>query len=228
MLSVGAAVTFSEILTSETVETNAGLLKLAVARVASPQIRNLATLGGNVVNASPAADGLTAMICLDAQAELAAWQNGGIVVRRMAVSDLVTGPGRTCRRENEFVVRFLVPSAAGIRCIYEKVGLRSAMAIAVLSLAMVADCRPPQPRIRIALGSLGPKTVVVHEAEKLAESGDIEGSVSLYMKAIRPIDDIRATANYRRTAVKNILLRQIRSVLEESKHESAGEICTKR
>lgn len=213
-LVIGANCTFSQIIRHDLTAVHAPLLAEAAGRIASPQIRNLATIAGNVVNASPAGDGLTALAALDAAVELAKLANGAPVTRQVPVSEFVCGPGRTLLEQGELVTAFRIPSCGGGRHWYEKVGMRASMAISVVNIAFQVR-QTPERDFRAAIGSLGPRVVVCREAEQRALRGDIGGAVSLWMDAISPISDLRATAEYRRQAGKNILTRQAAALLRE-------------
>ncbi len=213
-LHVGAACTFAQLLEDPLVEAQAPLLAAASQQVASPQIRNMATIGGNVCNASPAADGLTALSALEAQCVLSRWQAGIVAKRIIPLSQLVSGPGHTQREPAELLTEFLLPGYAGCPYGYEKVGLRSALAIALLSLAVVVDRRQGL-RLHVALGSLGPRTVVSRQAEQLAEVGELNAATAAWLAAISPIDDLRSSAVYRRKAAENLLRRQVALLLKE-------------
>jgi len=212
-LWIGAAVTLSELLASPLIQEHAPLLSQAARCVASPPIRNLATLAGNVINASPAGDALTALVCLQAEAELLRLEGSEIVCRMLAVSELVVGPGKTALLPGELVARFRIPSAAGWHCAYEKVGLRNSLAISVVGLAVMWNTR--MPSLHIALGAVGPHTVCDTIAEKLMLEGSVEEAVERYMACISPIDDLRASAAYRRNVTKRLLRHYGKTIQEE-------------
>jgi len=202
---IGAACALADVIDSDIVQRYIPLLADAALRIASPQIRNAGTIGGNVINASPAGDGLTALVCLGAKAVLGSLDSGGdIRYRAAAVSDFVTGPRKTSIKPNELLIRFEIPKYDGGRHIYEKIGVRSAMAIAVASVAIQQE---KGGALQIALGSMGPKTVICHEAEKAAEAGRIDDAIGLIMAVCSPIGDIRASAEYRMAAVRKLLAR---------------------
>ncbi len=183
-------------------------------RLARRRIRNMATLGGNLCTASPAGDSLPPLYVLDAEAELAS--NAGC--RRMAVSDLIPGPGKTRLAPGEILCRVLVPLAPPIaRCQFEKVGCRRSLAIAVASFAglLRVDGGGRIAGARFAFGSVGPTAVTVPEAEALLrgqpavqpDPAAVERAVLAVCAAVRPIDDLRASANYRRALAGNLLRR---------------------
>jgi carbon-monoxide dehydrogenase medium subunit len=188
------------------------LLAQACLTVGGPQIRARGTIGGNIANASPAADSATALLALDASVRVAS-SNGGS--RAVPLASLVLGPGTTALGADELIVGVAFdepgPDAAGV---YLKEGQRNALAIAVSSVALVLDRTAGQ--LRIALGSVAPTPVRAHEAESLFESKwrntkdreallDAVGEAAA--RAAMPIDDIRASADYRTTLV-GVLVRR--------------------
>lgn len=213
VLSVGAGCTFSDIIDSDLIKEAAPLLVDVSLKIASPQIRAVATVGGNVMNASPAGDALTALVCLGATAVLAHKEDGEVCTRSIPVAQLVIGPRKTLRRPDELLLRFKMPAYIGSRYVYEKVGLRSAMAISVASAAILVE---NTGQVHIALGSMSSKTVVNADGERMAEKGDIPGAVQAMLSRCTPIDDIRATAEYRMKVIRNILARNLEQLLEVS------------
>ena len=131
-VTVGAAVSHAQIVESEDLRTSAPLLVKACRQIGSVQIRNIATIGGNVVNAAACADTLPALVCLDAEVIIVT--GGG--EQRVAVSDLVTGVNRTSLPEGGLVRAFtFTPSPGSSRASFQRIGRRQAMAIARLSVA---------------------------------------------------------------------------------------------
>ena len=176
-------------------------LAKAVSLVGSPLIRNLATLGGNVGTASPAGDGLTALIGENALAEIYSLQGK----RSIPVRELVTGLKKTAVRADEIIKGFSIP--LGPKWSFSdffKIGKRNALAISVVNgtfkLRMdkgvaVDAC--------IVLGAVAPTPIHIHEAERLLINNRITDSVldelgACVMEHISPIDDIRASGNYRK------------------------------
>jgi len=203
-LRVGAGVSYTRIID----ELGDRLPSLAVASrtVGSPQIRNRGTVGGNLGTASPAGDGLPPLYVAGAEVELASV--GG--VRRVAIDEFITGPKRTCAREDELISAFVLPAASGAQQ-FAKIGTRNAMVIAVCSVALAIW--PERRAVRVCIGSAGPTPLRAPEAEALAEAGlDWDGlgpaddAVTaqfgeLVAAAAQPIDDVRGSAAYRRHAI---------------------------
>lgn len=169
-ISVGAAVTCAEIERSEVLQAACPLLCAAAASVGSPQIRSRATVGGNVANASPAADLIPALTALDAKAVLC----GGEGSRRMPVSELVLGASRNGLRPGELMTAFEVPILNGAACwSFDKIGRRNALAIARLNGACVFTLREGRmEQVRLCIGAATDRPLRFREAEQFLEGGE--------------------------------------------------------
>ena len=190
-------------------------LAQAARTVGSPQIRNAATLGGNLATASPAGDMLPVLAALDAEVEL----RSSTGTRHLPLDEFVVGVKVNALVPGELITAIRVPVLDGPQE-FLKVGTRNAMVIAVTSLALVVD--RPGRTVRVALGSVAPVPVRAIEAEVLAaERCDFEGMsvpsdevvdrfAVLVADAARPIDDHRGSAAYRRHAVGVLARRAIR------------------
>lgn len=208
---LGAMTTHAELVRHPVVRQHLPVLAQALAVLGSPLVRNMGTIGGNLAAASPAGDTLPPLYVLNAQAEVCSREG----VRLAPIGELLLGPGRTALAPGHLItaVHIPLPPAGGLHH-FEKVGRRDALAIAVASLAaiIVLDGDGRVAEARIAVGSVAPTVVRCHEAqarllgrrldrEALAEAG---GAVR---RAVSPIDDVRATAAYRRKVAGNLLLR---------------------
>ena len=205
---VGAGVSYARIV-REIGDRLPGLA-MASRTVGSPQIRNRGTVGGNLGTASPAGDALPPLYASDAEIEVAS-VNGG---RRMPVAGFISGPKQNALAQNELISAFLVRGADGPQQ-YSKIGPRNAMVIAVCAFGLALH--PTEGRLGACIGSAGPTPIRATEAEDfvrgvLEEEGlwESRGEISdaalrrfgeLVAKAARPIDDVRATAEYRRHSV---------------------------
>ncbi len=202
---LGAATTYTTLLGPE-LATLLPALAQAARTVGSPQIRNTGTIGGNLATASPAGDTLPVLAAHGASVELASTAGR----RTVTVTDFLTGPKRTALRPGELITAVRVPLVPG-PAEFLKIGVRNAMVIAVANCALVVD---PGPRtVRCALGSVGPVPMQDPEAEAwVADRLDWDGGAACdpavaaefgarMAAASRPIDDHRATADYRRHAV---------------------------
>lgn len=208
---VGAGVTFARI-AAELPDATA--LAQAARTVGSPQVRNRATLGGNVATASPAGDGIAALAAYDAAIVLAR----GVGRRIVPWEEFFLGPKRTALEPGELVLaaEWRPPVGAGA---FAKVGPRQAMVIAVASACVQLD--EPAHAVRIALGSVGPTVVRAREAERLAGELDWDGAGERELREVarraaaeaRPIDDLRGSAGYRRHAVEVLVARSLGGLL---------------
>ncbi len=209
-IEIGAAVPESEILASPLVREALPLLAAALRSLGSVQIRNRGTLGGNLSNASPAADSAIPLLLYDAELDLVG--PGG---RRTAPLDGFTlGPGRTALDPGEFVRTIRVPiPEAGYRTFYHKVGKRRALTIAIASLG--ALIRVNDGRIaeaRFAAGSVAPTPLRLRAIEEhLRGSAPSDGTIAeardLAVEAVSPISDVRATAEYRSQVIGDLVAR---------------------
>lgn len=223
-LRLGAGVTYREIET----EPLAGLvpaLAQAGRTVGSPQIRNAATIGGNLATCSPAGDGLPVLAALDATVELASADG----VRTLPVAEFMVGVKRTARRPGELITAVEVPLLDGWQG-YAKVGVRNAMVISIAGVCVATD--RPSRSVRVALGSVAPTVVRAPEAEAFAatavdwEAGTVAAEAldefaRLAASAASPIDDHRSSAAYRRRAVE-VLSRRLLARAFGSAEEAAA------
>jgi len=186
-------------------------LAQALGCLGSPLIRNMGTLGGNLVTASPAGDTLPALLVHDAVVELAS-RDGR---RHLPVAEFLLGPGRTALAPGEILAAVRIPlPPPGAMQHFEKVGRRDALAIAVASLAarIVRDQAGRVVEARLAVGSLAPtaRRCPAAEAALLGRRLDREALLEAgrrIREQISPIDDIRATAAYRREVAGRLPLR---------------------
>lgn len=215
---IGALVTHSQAVTSQLLVDQAFPLVTACWQVGSPQIRNRATIAGNLVNASPAGDTITPLWALDASVILASRQRGQ---RDLPFGEFFLGVRRTALLPDEMLVgiRFplLQPNERGT---FLKLGLRQAQAIAVVNVAVVIGFAADRvSRASMALGSVAPTIIRATEAEESLLGRPltpytIARAARLASEAARPIDDIRGGADYRRAMVSVLTSRALHQLLE--------------
>lgn len=209
-ITIGAAVTLQRLLECDTVKTEFSALFRAVETLASPPVRHGATLAGNVCTASPAGDSVPPLVVFGATIEISSPSG----CRRISLADFIRGPGMTVLQPSEVVtaVRIRRPSSPR-QSVFHKVGKRRAMAIAVASMAaLLEEDEPGGRRIRLAWGSVGPTVITSPTIERLLEERGFDNSAlceagQLLADIVRPIDDVRASAEYRRRLAANLLLR---------------------
>jgi len=183
-------------------------LAQAARTVGSPQIRNAATIGGNLGTGSPAGDLLPVLAALDATVLL----RSATRTRAMSIHDYLIGPKRTAREPGELVVEVAVPAATGPQE-FLKEGVRNAMVIAIANLALVVD----RGTVKVAAGSVGPTIIRARDAEEWVwANGGVAADADEFGRRVaaevRPIDDHRSTAAYRRHSVEVMAARALRRV----------------
>jgi len=195
MLEIGAAESYTGIIRSRDAQEHVPALVAAARTIGAAQIQNRGTLGGNLANASPAGDTLPVLLAYDA-----------VVVtdrRSIPIDQFFTGYRKTALQADELIVAVRMP--LGRRVVFRKVGTRAAQAI---SKVVTAVSRSPA---RVAIGSVAEVPLRARRAEAALERGDMEGAIAAVADDIRPIDDVRSTAAYRRTVTQNVL-RELLSV----------------
>lgn len=180
---------------------------------ADDQIRESATIGGNLVNASPAADGTPPLLAHDAVLELAARRDGAIRRRRVPLADFMQGPGLTVLEEDELLVSIDCEALPGWGAAFEKVGHRRSLVISVVCLAVLI--RPDEggthfADARVALGGVGPVPERLHEVEAFLAGKEISANV-IAEAAEMPVDHVRSRSRvaYRREVVRGFMARGI-------------------
>jgi len=211
-VTIGAGVTFSRMLASGPLCAAAPSLAHALRTIGGVQVRNVATLVGNVVNASPAADSMPPLHVLRADVGIVGPQGK----RRVPVTDFVLGVRQTVLSPGELVTDIGFDlRGPGWHDAFEKLGLRQAMAIAVASVCLAVRIEDHTVQeARLALGAVGPTVFQVQEAADALlgthlDDDSIEQASHLASAAARPIDDVRASAGYRRRAVAGLIRRAL-------------------
>lgn len=211
---IGACTTWSEVADAD-LPPALDALRQAARQVGGRQIQNAGTLGGNLCNASPAADGVPPLLALDAMVEL----ESAMGRRSMALSDFLIGPRRTALRPDEVLAAVVIPSGAlAGRSAFLKLGARAYL---VISIAMVAA------RVHVAEGRIADAAIAVGACGPVArrlpavEAALIGASLTDAPKRVRrddvaaaltPIDDVRASAAYRLVAATELVVRALREV----------------
>lgn len=214
-VEVGAGATCTDMLRSAAVARHADILLEAAREVGAVQIQNRATIGGNLGTASPAADLVPVLFALGARVRLASLRGA----REMAVEDFVTGYRATARRDDELIEAVVLPRRpAGERRAFRKVGTRRAQSISKLVVALAVG--PRGAGARIAAGSVAECTVRLRALEAALAGALERASVGPAVHAalqrdVRPRDDVRSTAEYRRAVLARLLTRLITDTLAD-------------
>jgi CO/xanthine dehydrogenase FAD-binding subunit len=227
-LTVGAAATMNQVARHPDVLARYPLLAEAANSVASYQLRNRATLGGNLCNASPAADTAPAVLVLEGNIVLhgpdPSTGSGQCREREVPASEFFLGPGEAALQAGELMTAIRLPTPpVGAAGTYLKLGRNRAGDLAIAGVAVYGfpdETAPSGYRFRIGLASVAPVPLRALEAESvLVENSPGERALALAaekaMAAADPIDDVRASATYRKAMVRNLTLRGLRQVWEQ-------------
>jgi xanthine dehydrogenase small subunit len=218
-LSIGALTTYTELRRSPLAGEVAPALVEAAATIGAAQIQNRGTIGGNVGNASPAGDTLPVLLALDA--EVVAGSIRG--PRTIPIGAFFRDYRRTALEPDELILRVRIPIVPGRDSRFRKVGTRRAQAISKVAVAIAwradgstgGSAGVPWRSVRIALASVAPTPVRAAAAEAVLEGASptpetADRAAEALAAEIRPIDDVRSTAEYRRLAAARVLHRLIR------------------
>ncbi|MDR0851207.1 MAG: xanthine dehydrogenase family protein subunit M [Clostridiales Family XIII bacterium] len=219
---IGAAVTITELLESALVRAKSPLLVEALSEMAGLTIRNTATLGGNISNASPAGDSLPALYVLGASVVTAS-VNGS---RNHRIDDYISGPGKTARNADEVLKEIIVPIQKQ-KGAFIKMGRRKTETLSIINAAVLIDVQDDVitnnelGSVRIAIGAAGPTVIRCLAAEDFLcgkepteENFEIAGTYAA--EAVSPIDDVRSTAWYRKRMASVITKRALAKALQSA------------
>jgi xanthine dehydrogenase small subunit len=217
-VTIGGGVSYTDLARSAVVQRWARPLVQAARQVGGVQIQNVGTIAGNLVNGSPAADAVPALCVLEASVVLRSPRGE----RRVAVSELATGPGQTVVAPDEILTQVVIPKATQDRsgkktevAFFEKVGPRKAQTIAIASVALrgwLDAGRGELADVYVALGAVAPTVMLASRAADYLMDGSLtEGRVleagEIAASECQPIDDVRGSAAYRRRLVRGLLVR---------------------
>jgi CO/xanthine dehydrogenase FAD-binding subunit len=207
-VTLGALTTYTDVQANPILRREFPMLCQAASETGGLAIQNRGTLGGNIINASPAADSPPALLAYDAEIELVSTMGS----RRLPYQGFHTGYKQMHIAPDELLVRIRLPrNTSGFTHYYRKVGTRKAQAISKVCFAAIAKIAAGQiEEIRIVLGSVAPIVLRCVQTEKLLRGKElndetIDSACAELSREISPIDDIRSTANYRLQVAKNLL-----------------------
>jgi len=221
-LSIGAAVNMNRVIASREVQDNYALLLQAASSVASYQLRTRATIVGNICNASPAGDTIGACMLLGGL--LHVHGDGGI--HKEPIKTFFKGPGETLLRTGDIVtsIHFPVPEEGAIGT-YIKLGRNKASDLSIVGVTALGypdENVPSGYRIRLALASVAPLPLVVDRVEAILAETSIDEdrlllAAEVAMHASTPIDDVRASARYRKVMTRNLSFNALKKVWKDLK-----------
>ena len=220
-IEMGALTTVSDLLRSDLIRRHARALHDAAVLFGSVQIRNRATVAGNLGTASPAGEALPPLLALDAQVVLESSSG----VRDVSFDKYMFGPGETARSSDELItaVRFPV-MRSGETSFYRRLDLRDALAISVAGVAVRVRREGSSPAAvssaRVALGAVAPTVRRAPEAEEALTAGpvrldDLMDIGELAARSASPISDVRASAGYRKALIPGLFYQGMYDVLTE-------------
>jgi len=213
-IRIGAATKISRIIDSK---AKIGILQEACKKLGNPLTRNKATIGGNLCNASPAADTATPLMVLGAELVLRRLDGE----RMVPIEEFFVGPGRTVLKDDEILTEIrITPPEDGVKTKFLKVGLRKADAISVVNCAIALKAQNNViMEAKIALGSVAPTPVLAKEARKVLIGNKlnedlIEKCAQVAAKEVKPISDVRGSARYRELLVEGCVKKVLRELME--------------
>ncbi len=226
-LKIGALTTIRDIEKSPILKQKYSVISQAASQLASTAIRNMATIGGNLCNASPSADMIPALIGLSASVKIIG-PNG---VRLVLLDDFFTGPGTTVLEAGDILTEIQVPIP--VPCtegIYLKHGIRGSVDLAIVGVAAVITLHPRRDicqDIRVVLGAVAPTPMRARQAEdmirgKIINEELINDATHLAVSEARPISDVRASLEYRREMLKVFTRNAITQALQLFKFQKGG------
>lgn len=214
---IGALTKISSIEDSKLIKKHAPLLAGACQSIGSIQIRNIASIGGNIANASPVGDTLPPLYALEAKLILTDGKNK----RTISIDKFITGYRKTALKKGEIIKDIIIPKEKGCFHFFKKIGQRKSFIISKVSLALCGYKKEGITKyIRIALGSVGAKIIRAKRTEgflveKILNEDLIQKASSLVLKEIKPITDIRSTVEYRNKIAQEFLKE---ALIEFKKH----------
>ena len=216
-MEIGAMVTHTQLEKSEDIKKYFPVLKQAAADIGSPQIRNRGTIGGNIVNASPAGDLLSPLMAYDAQFKLFSLQKEALI----PAEEFFIGPKKTILEPTQLLTRIILPlPSERTYGSWIKIGKRKALIIATITLALIVEMAEDNETIkdvRVCLGSVAPTPIEIKEIKKKIigksfEQLDFAELGQIVEDKISPIDDIRGTREYRKDVAKNIMINALEEI----------------
>jgi len=223
-LRIGALATIHSVEASPLIREKFSILAQAASQMGTVQIRNRATIGGNVCNAAPSADTAPALIALGAKAKITGVDGQRVVL----MEDFFTGPGQTALKSDEILVEVQVPNlpprSSGV---YIKQTVRRALDLAIAGVAVVVTMDGDTlSDVKIALGAVAPTPIRARRAEEILRKRKITDDLlervgQTAAGESSPIDDVRSSADYRRKMVKVLVIRAIRQAVEQTKATKA-------
>ena len=216
---LGALTTVRDIEVSPLIREKIPVLSQAAATLGSIQIRNRATIGGNLCHGSPAADMAAILLAMNCKVSIASDEGE----RTIGLDQFFTGPNSTVVREHEVLSQIIIPKKTEqFKGVYLKHSPRKAMDIGIVNIAIVLDADLTKGlcnQVMIAMGAVAPTPIRAKKAEALLNGKElkterIQKAAEAASNEAKPITDFRATAGYRKDLVKSLVVSGIQQILE--------------
>jgi CO/xanthine dehydrogenase FAD-binding subunit len=219
-IRIGSLTTIAELASSRIIQKYAPILSQAADQLGNPLVRNRATIGGNLADASPAADTAVPLLALEA---MVVTEKDGGKRRQIPINKFFTGSNKTVLKADEIIkeIFFRKPNSDA-KMGYLKLGRRNAMAISVVSLAIRLEMEKGKcKKARISLGAVAPTPIRAYGTEEMLVGREvtkqlIEGCCNEITKEVNPITDIRASAEYRKEMASVLLRRLLQQIADGS------------
>ncbi len=210
---LGAATPIQRFLDDSTLGRAMPAMPRCAVWFADDQLRESATIGGNVVNASPAGDAIPPLFAHDAVVELASRSNGKIETRKIPISEFITGPGKIALADDEILTAIECVALPGYGGSFEKVGHRRSLVISTVCVAAAVKLDPAGRNfadVRLCIGGIGPVPDRLNDVEQFLKSGPLNAS-RLEQAAEMPVGLVRSRTrqDYRRDVVRGFMLRAL-------------------
>lgn len=226
-VTLGSLVSHRDVATSRMIQQRFPDLAEACSQVGAAQIQNLGTVGGNLCNASPAADAAPPLLLMDALLTLASTRGE----RRVSIHDFFLGPRHTVLEPDEVLKEIFIPPCSGRRgATYLKLGRREAMEIAIVGIGVAIHLNGSDKLVsecRVAMASVAPTPVRARTAEEILSNREVTSELidevaEVAAEAARPISDIRASAEYRLDMIRVLCRRATSAALARARENKTG------
>ncbi len=218
-LRLGALVTLNDLIRSPIIREHFPVLAYTASKMAGVQVRTLATVGGNLCNASPAADTAPPLIALNARAVVVGTHGERVI----PLDEFFTGVGKSALAPDEILREILVPCDASVRASYTKLEHREAMDIAIAGVAVAVNSQQSSVNsqqcvdVKIVLGAVAPTPMRAKHAEEILRGKElteerIREAARVAASEAKPIDDVRGSAWYRREMIEVLTRRQLMEI----------------
>ncbi len=227
LLAIGAGVTYTDLVESDLIHAHAPVVAAAARCVGSEQIRNVGTLGGNVGNASPAADSIPGLMAHNTRVEIV--RQGRVLTQ--SLEEVILGPYHTSLKPGDLITKFLLePLPSPYRAVYQRIGRRRAMSIARINLAVAAkvDSSGVIEDFRMSIGSMTPQPYRAFSAERMACGRKPEYALFAEIASTATQDmikraGVRSSTAYKKPAAEGLILKSLSELFNAPTFEDGDQ-----